>query len=254
MHSFFIILLAVLSLTTALTTSRRARQCGAQVGLNCSGNIHGPCCSSHGYCGSSSAYCGAGCQSGFGSCDVAETASNVSTDGRCGGPSRLTCLGSTFGSCCSPHGRCGSSTAHCGTGCNSEFGTCRLASLAVVSSSTVTTSSVPAPSAPAPSASMKVSEDTRCGPKFGGQTCQGSEWGPCCSTWSYCGRTRDHCETGCQAGFGIRFPDPSTTLLVSALSSSMESSTSSLSQSTLSGPSTLLSVISSTWTSSDQAS
>ncbi|CAO2648425.1 Nn.00g076920.m01.CDS01 [Neocucurbitaria sp. VM-36] len=48
----------------------------------------------------------------------------VSTDGTCAGTQGYTCQGSSFGNCCSQYGWCGSSTAHCGTGCNSAFGTC----------------------------------------------------------------------------------------------------------------------------------
>ncbi|KAF3043417.1 hypothetical protein E8E12_006231 [Didymella heteroderae] len=36
----------------------------------------------------------------------------------------MTCLGSTFGDCCSQYGYCGSSSGHCGTGCQSGFGNC----------------------------------------------------------------------------------------------------------------------------------
>ncbi|KAF2262955.1 hypothetical protein CC78DRAFT_618050 [Lojkania enalia] len=48
----------------------------------------------------------------------------VSTDGSCSGTSKFTCLGSTFGNCCSQYGWCGSTSAYCGTGCQSGFGNC----------------------------------------------------------------------------------------------------------------------------------
>ncbi|KAF2120461.1 hypothetical protein BDV96DRAFT_266726 [Lophiotrema nucula] len=48
----------------------------------------------------------------------------VSTDGTCGGTTKAICLGSTFGNCCSQYGWCGSTTAHCGTGCQKTFGSC----------------------------------------------------------------------------------------------------------------------------------
>ncbi|KAH7350321.1 hypothetical protein BKA66DRAFT_395309, partial [Pyrenochaeta sp. MPI-SDFR-AT-0127] len=50
-------------------------------------------------------------------------------------------------------------------------------------------------------ASLKVSPNSRCGTGFG-FTCQGSQWGNCCSQYSYCGKTNAYCGTGCQAGFG----------------------------------------------------
>ncbi|KAK2810962.1 hypothetical protein FQN50_002554 [Emmonsiellopsis sp. PD_5] len=46
----------------------------------------------------------------------------VSLDGSCG--PKFTCSGSRFGSCCSGHGFCGNSTAHCGDGCQTTYGVC----------------------------------------------------------------------------------------------------------------------------------
>ncbi|CCU74383.1 unnamed protein product [Blumeria hordei] len=46
----------------------------------------------------------------------------VSADGECGGPQ--TCLGSTYGNCCSQFGFCGDSDTHCGYGCMEGYGTC----------------------------------------------------------------------------------------------------------------------------------
>jgi peptidoglycan/xylan/chitin deacetylase (PgdA/CDA1 family) len=46
----------------------------------------------------------------------------LSKDGTCGG--NVTCAGSGFGACCSWKNLCGDSTAHCGTGCQIEFGEC----------------------------------------------------------------------------------------------------------------------------------
>ncbi|KAL2754360.1 carbohydrate-binding module family 18 protein [Sodiomyces alcalophilus JCM 7366] len=49
----------------------------------------------------------------------------VSPDGTCGGTTGYTCIGSSFGDCCSSRGRCGLRTRHCGCGCQSGFGLCR---------------------------------------------------------------------------------------------------------------------------------
>lgn len=46
----------------------------------------------------------------------------VSTDATCGGT--VTCQGSGFGDCCSQWGWCGTTDAHCGSGCQSAFGVC----------------------------------------------------------------------------------------------------------------------------------
>lgn len=48
-----------------------------------------------------------------------------STDGSCGSGTTFKCTGqATGGSCCSQYGYCGSDTGHCGTGCQSDYGTC----------------------------------------------------------------------------------------------------------------------------------
>lgn len=54
---------------------------------------------------------------------VTVDASNLtaSTDGSCG--TTVTCAGTTWGSCCSQYGYCGNTDAHCGTGCQPDFGT-----------------------------------------------------------------------------------------------------------------------------------
>jgi hypothetical protein len=51
---------------------------------------------------------------------------NTSTDGSCGGTGGKTCLGSTFGNCCSQYGYCGSQPLYCSPvlGCNAQYGTC----------------------------------------------------------------------------------------------------------------------------------
>ncbi|KAK3899660.1 carbohydrate-binding module family 18 protein [Staphylotrichum tortipilum] len=46
----------------------------------------------------------------------------VSSDGACG--NGVTCLGSSFGDCCSAHGFCGGSADYCGDGCQAGFGAC----------------------------------------------------------------------------------------------------------------------------------
>ncbi|KAF2267483.1 hypothetical protein CC78DRAFT_577195 [Lojkania enalia] len=48
-----------------------------------------------------------------------------------------------------------------------------------------------------------VSKNARCGLQYGGQTCQGSVWGNCCSRYGYCGSTIDYCNAStCQKGYG----------------------------------------------------
>ncbi|KAF4869354.1 Chitin deacetylase [Colletotrichum siamense] len=111
--------------------------CGGTEGYVCEA---GACCSEYGFCGSSQAYCGTGCQPLFGVCGAAAPAPSgsvtttasapaatqtgtggVSPDSSCGGANAYTCPEST---CCSEYGFCGTTTAHCGTGCQPLFGTC----------------------------------------------------------------------------------------------------------------------------------
>lgn len=51
--------------------------------------------------------------------------SKTSTDGRCGGDKGQTCRGSAYGSCCSSMNWCGTSSRHCGEGCQGSFGDCK---------------------------------------------------------------------------------------------------------------------------------
>ncbi|KAL8905373.1 MAG: hypothetical protein Q9207_002684 [Kuettlingeria erythrocarpa] len=48
----------------------------------------------------------------------------ITPDATCGGANGYTCQGSSFGNCCSVNGWCGSTSAYCGTGCQSNFGSC----------------------------------------------------------------------------------------------------------------------------------
>lgn len=52
------------------------------------------------------------------------SAQTISGDATCGASNKFTCLGSSFGDCCSSAGWCGSTPAYCGDGCQSEYGRC----------------------------------------------------------------------------------------------------------------------------------
>ncbi|TQN71228.1 Chitin deacetylase [Colletotrichum shisoi] len=186
-------------------------ECGSGNGRQCVGSAFGNCCSQYNFCGSTSGHCGTGCQSAFGTCNAgssssagssvsssagtpassaastrvsstnpaAATNTRLSTSGECGGTAGFNCLGSNFGDCCSPYNYCGNTTAHCDTGCQSNFGRCS-----------------------GTGANVQVSLNGNCGPTNGGATCAGSSFGNCCSTYGYCGSTSAFCGTGCQSGFG----------------------------------------------------
>jgi hypothetical protein len=139
------------------------------------------------------------------------SALKVSTTGRCGGSSGLTCAGSSFGSCCSQlslattyrlyeretnyktprYGWCGSSLDHCGEGCDIGHGTCRNAGSSTLRTSTRPSSTIRTttrPSSAAASPTVKVSVNSRCGRTqgaTGGFSCQGSIFGDCCSKYGY---------------------------------------------------------------------
>ena len=49
------------------------------------------------------------------------------------------------------------------------------------------------------SSSVTPRSDNRCGPDFGNASCHS---GYCCSKYSYCGKSSDHCGKGCQGKFG----------------------------------------------------
>ncbi|KAF1831063.1 glycoside hydrolase/deacetylase [Decorospora gaudefroyi] len=109
------------------------------------------------------------------------TPTAVSQDGSCGLANGLACTGFAEGECCSQYGWCGSSTDHCGTGCQSDFGNCG-------SSSSATPNGI-------------VSPDGSCGGAKG-YTCVGFSEGECCSQYGWCGQSTAHCETGCNPLFG----------------------------------------------------
>lgn len=157
---------------------------GATGGQTCLGSTFGNCCSLYGFCGSTDIYCTPeeGCQSGFGTCNPptptsssTPPSSTLSPDGSCGGPNGYVCTGSGFGECCSAYGYCGTGSVYCGAGCQTPFGTC--------------------------DGEGNISLDGRCG-GAGGQTCQGSDFGICCSEYGYCGSTSIYCGAGCQTAFG----------------------------------------------------
>ncbi|KAI4610542.1 uncharacterized protein J4E87_010796 [Alternaria ethzedia] len=83
------------------------------------------------------------------------------------------------------------------------------------------TSSTPTSSSAVPTPTGPTSKDGMCGAAGGSQSCVG--WvgvdgllGECCSQYGYCGNTADHCQTGCQAGFGKCGAQPSASPSASA--------------------------------------
>ncbi|CAJ2506962.1 Uu.00g081480.m01.CDS01 [Anthostomella pinea] len=71
-----------------------------------------------------------------------------------------------------------------------------LASATATGGSTATTTGVTTPTS---TSGLQVSADGTCG---SGVTCDGSEYGNCCSVNSWCGASVDYCGSGCQPAFG----------------------------------------------------
>lgn len=78
-------------------------------------------------------------------CVAPVTPESVSTDGTC--PRGITCVGSTFGDCCSPFGYCGTGSGYCVSPGNGT-----------------------------------ATKDGTCGPNYGGTTCI-PQFGDCCSIY-----------------------------------------------------------------------
>ncbi|KAL8398502.1 hypothetical protein RB596_005872 [Gaeumannomyces avenae] len=186
-------------------------------GSTCKGSAFGRCCSEYGFCGDSDAFCGAGCQAGFGSCNSSAAGSGPGTtdvkatrDGSCGkGNGGTTCAGAGFGSCCSAYGYCGSTSLHCGQGCDPKYGTCSGGGSGSGSSSSASAGASKSSAAPAKgtvvgttsaaaSPTVKATPDGSCG-GANGYSCPASQ---CCSKNGWCGTSDDFCSFGCKAAFG----------------------------------------------------
>eukprot|EP00833_Pecoramyces_ruminatium_P000361 jgi/Orpsp1_1/1174393/evm.model.c7180000049923.1 len=112
----------------------------------------------------------------------------ISTNGKCGSKYGKC----PSGKCCSKYGYgyCGTSNVYCGKGCQSEFGQCNGSSTTTITKTSTKTTST--------KTSYPTSTDDRCGPKFGTR-CRS---GYCCSKHNWCGKSKDHCGSGCQYEFG----------------------------------------------------
>ena len=68
--------------------------------------------------------------------EVSKSNLTASVDGSCGTGTLFMCTGNaTGGACCSQYGYCGDTTAHCDTGCQSDYGTCTGGSTKTVAES-----------------------------------------------------------------------------------------------------------------------
>jgi peptidoglycan/xylan/chitin deacetylase (PgdA/CDA1 family) len=141
----------------------------------------------------------------------------LSSNGLCGRAINQTCTGSVFGNCCGHWGQCGSTPEHCKTTtCQGEFGLCEdiTASLPLTmvhashptqfpAVTNITETHQPVDIPPHHEATLTPSPDGTCGPSTS-FTCTSSLFGPCCSSFGWCGISTNHClsQPGCQPNFG----------------------------------------------------
>jgi peptidoglycan/xylan/chitin deacetylase (PgdA/CDA1 family) len=234
-----------LALLSVLALAGKAQICGKEAGGAVCPN--GECCSEWGWCGVTANYCGSGCQSqcfvdlppvepaedpepnyqfnGYNPIPTQSSSEDgssgddgqVRSDLRCGaGFNNSPCAP---GLCCSQHGWCGDSDAHCGAGCQSGCGlkdessttsettstetsateeptsTSTVEVTATESTATETSTTTEAQAEETPTLSAPRS-DGRCGKDFGNAACADKA---CCSEYGYCGATSEFCGAGCQS-------------------------------------------------------
>jgi hypothetical protein len=162
----------------------------------------------------------------------------ISRDGDCGWNSAVqaTCLGSTFGDCCSASGYCGPDSRYCNPSfCQSDFGSCDTGAQPISTDGSCGSGSTPLAGATCQGSPLgdccstsgycgstpaycnisvcqtgfgscsnakPISTDGTCGANNGGATCTGSAFGFCCSSHGYCGNGFDYCDANCQSQFG----------------------------------------------------
>lgn len=151
-------------------------------------------------------------------CVAPVTPQTVSTDGTC--PVSVTCVGSGFGECCSPHSFCGSGPEYCvddggGTGtqdgtcgpdygdttCTPQFGSC-CSIYGYCGSTSDFCGAGNCYSGACDTDTGGPSTNGECGPNFAGnKTCTGTQFGDCCSMSGYCGSTSEYCSgSNCYSG------------------------------------------------------
>jgi len=119
----------------------------------------------------------------------------ISTNDRCGKDNGNTICPND--KCCSKYGWCGTSDAHCGTGCQSEFGYCNL-----TSSNKANTTKKMTTTKKTTTIKMTYPTDYNyyCGRVNGNEViCPNNE---CCSEHGWCGTSDAFCGKGCQSDFG----------------------------------------------------
>ncbi|EFR01175.1 agglutinin isolectin 1 [Nannizzia gypsea CBS 118893] len=150
-------------------------------------------------------------------CVARVTPQTVSKDGAC--PPGVTCVGSTFGDCCSPYGFCVNDPKYCvegggtgtkdgtcgpdhgGTTCTPQFGTC-CSIYGYCGSTSDFCGAGNCHSGACETDNGGPSTNGECGPLFAGnKTCTGTQFGNCCSKSGYCGSTSAYCSgSNCYSG------------------------------------------------------
>lgn len=151
------------------------------------------------------------------------------TDGTCG--NNKSCLGWTYGQCCSQYGFCGSGDTYCSpiAGCQAAYGVCEGSSptttpgppsttststsssssssaTITTTSGTTSTSSTSSSATASPTATLPPGQSTTTDGTCGNnKSCIGWAYGQCCSQWGYCGSSDTYCSpiSSCQPNYGI---------------------------------------------------
>ncbi|KAK7612860.1 hypothetical protein IWX49DRAFT_256730 [Phyllosticta citricarpa] len=148
----------------------------------------------------------------------------------CGESAGFMCKSDGVSPCCSQFGQCGGTSEFCGSGCQSEFGSCRVPNATLGN---------PPCSWAGEGTSPRC--DGRCGSQFNGSICNEDagpndfarygvyQYGQCCSSSGFCGSTSLHCEAdkGCQSGCDGESPSVSASGATATVTASGSQSTSS---------------------------
>ncbi|KAF4211708.1 hypothetical protein CNMCM5878_002269 [Aspergillus fumigatiaffinis] len=86
------------------------------------------------------------------------------------------------------------------------------------------TSTIPSASATS-TVTSNVSPDGLCGASHG-YTCEGSQFGDCCSTYGYCGSGDDYCGSACDPTYGLCNPSSGTTMATATVTTTSTSASS----------------------------
>jgi hypothetical protein len=138
----------------------------------------------------------------------------------------------TTGYCCSKWGFCGVTEKFCGTGCQSDYGSCNGYPVSTPVTSPVSNPVSSPVESPVSSPALSPAAEGSCGTGIG--ACPTS--GHCCSQYGFCGTTEEYCGAGCQTDYGSCNGYPVSTPVTSPVESPVSSPVDSPVESPVSSP------------------